>query len=156
MRRGGHEGDREPPWGPAIPGANVRMTGSRTSYDAAVSDDAVPAEATERRTLGGGRVGAQATVGSPPGASGSSTRSPPPTSGSRTPGRRSGPIDTAFRAFERDTAAGGGVLSAAVAFRAFLFLVPYVFFCVVTFGLASRRRRRARSDLARSVGVSRD
>ena len=51
----------------------------------------------------------------------------------------SGPIDTAFRAWERDNAAGGGVLSAAVAFRAFLFLVPYVFFCVVTFGFASER-----------------
>ena len=39
-------------------------------------------------------------------------------------------IDTVFRAFERDVATGGGVLSAAVAFRIFLFLVPFVFFLV--------------------------
>jgi uncharacterized BrkB/YihY/UPF0761 family membrane protein len=66
----------------------------------------------------------------------------------------SGPIDTAFRAFERDTAAGGGVLSAAVAFRVFLFLVPYVFFCVVTFGLASQASSESPEQLARSVGVT--
>jgi uncharacterized BrkB/YihY/UPF0761 family membrane protein len=66
----------------------------------------------------------------------------------------SGPIDTAFRAFERDTAAGGGVLSAAVAFRAFLFLVPYVFFCVVSFGLAGEAASESPEQIARSVGVS--
>ena len=66
----------------------------------------------------------------------------------------SGPIDTAFRAFERDTAAGGGVMSAAVAFRAFLFLVPYVFFCVVTFGFASEASSESPEELARSVGVT--
>ena len=66
----------------------------------------------------------------------------------------SGPIDTAFRAFERDNDAGGGVLSAAVAFRAFLFLVPYAFFCVVTFGLASEVSSESADQLARSVGVT--
>jgi uncharacterized BrkB/YihY/UPF0761 family membrane protein len=66
----------------------------------------------------------------------------------------SGPIDTAFRAWERDSAAGGGVLSAAVAFRVFLFLVPFVFFCVVAFGLASEASSESPQELARSVGVS--
>ena len=66
----------------------------------------------------------------------------------------SGPIDTAFRAFERDTASGGGVLSAAVAFRVFLFLVPYVFFCVVTFGFASHASSESPTEVAKSVGVS--
>jgi uncharacterized BrkB/YihY/UPF0761 family membrane protein len=63
-------------------------------------------------------------------------------------------IDTAFRAWERDNATGGGVLSAAVAFRVFLFLVPYVFFCVVTFGLASEASSESPTDVARSVGVT--
>lgn len=66
----------------------------------------------------------------------------------------SGPIDTAFRAWERDNDAGGGVLSAAVAFRAFLFLVPYVFFCVVTFGLAAGASSESPEELAREVGVT--
>jgi uncharacterized BrkB/YihY/UPF0761 family membrane protein len=67
---------------------------------------------------------------------------------------RSQTIDTAFRAWERDNATGGGVLSAAVAFRVFLFLVPYVFFCVVTFGLASEASTESPTDLAKSVGVT--
>ncbi len=46
------------------------------------------------------------------------------------------------------------MLSAAIAFRAFLFLVPYVFFCVVTFGLAAGASSEDPTDLARSVGVS--
>ena len=46
------------------------------------------------------------------------------------------------------------MLSAAIAFRAFLFLVPYVFFCVVTFGLAAGTSSEDPTDLARSVGVS--
>ena len=36
-------------------------------------------------------------------------------------------LDTVLGAFESDVAAGGGVLAGAVAFRVFLFLVPYVF-----------------------------
>jgi len=66
----------------------------------------------------------------------------------------SGPIDTAFRAFERDRAAGGGVLSAAVAFRIFLFLVPYVFFMVVGLGLASNAAESGPREVARTAGIS--
>src|ERR671937_1924735 len=46
-------------------------------------------------------------------------------------------LDTAFGAFEHDVAAGGGVLAGAVAFRVFLFLVPYVFVIVTLFGLGA-------------------
>jgi uncharacterized BrkB/YihY/UPF0761 family membrane protein len=67
---------------------------------------------------------------------------------------QSGPIDTAFRAFERDNATGGGVLSAAIAFRAFLILVPYVFFCVVAFGLASEVSSDSPEELARAAGIT--
>ena len=46
-------------------------------------------------------------------------------------------IDTVLGAFERDVAAGGGVLAGAVAFRVFLFMIPYVFLLVVIFGLGA-------------------
>ena len=46
-------------------------------------------------------------------------------------------IATAFEAVERDAQTGGGVLAAALAFRLFMFLVPYAFVMVTGFGLAS-------------------
>jgi uncharacterized BrkB/YihY/UPF0761 family membrane protein len=62
-------------------------------------------------------------------------------------------IDTVFRAFERDVATGGGVLSAAVAFRIFLFLVPFVFFLVVAFGYTSEATNGSATGLSRSMGI---
>ena len=62
-------------------------------------------------------------------------------------------IDSAFSAFERDVATGGGVLSGAVAFRVFLFQVPYVFFFVVASGYASQAGSEDATDLARSAGI---
>ncbi len=66
----------------------------------------------------------------------------------------SGAIDTVFRAFERDTASGGGVLSAAVAFRIFLFLVPFVFFFVVGLGFASDATDGNPTGISKSVGIT--
>ncbi|MGZ6895962.1 MAG: YhjD/YihY/BrkB family envelope integrity protein [Acidimicrobiia bacterium] len=66
----------------------------------------------------------------------------------------SGAIDTAFRAFERDVATGGGVLSAAVAFRVFLFFVPYVFVLVTGFGVAADAAGKSPRDLARDTGIT--
>ena len=62
-------------------------------------------------------------------------------------------IDTVFRAFERDVATGGGVLSAAVAFRIFLFLVPFVFFLVVAFGYTSDATNGDTTGLSKSLGI---
>lgn len=67
---------------------------------------------------------------------------------------QSGVIDTVFRAFERDTATGGGVLSAAVAFRIFLFLVPFVFFFVVGLGFASDATDGKPTGITKSVGIT--
>jgi uncharacterized BrkB/YihY/UPF0761 family membrane protein len=50
---------------------------------------------------------------------------------------RSRLIDVAFGSYERDTEVGGGILAGAVAFRVFLFIVPFVFFLVVAFGLVA-------------------
>ena len=66
---------------------------------------------------------------------------------------RSSTIDTAFRALERDVATGGGVLSAAVAFRVFLFMIPYVFVLIVGFGVAADASGSDPQDLARSAGI---
>lgn len=44
-------------------------------------------------------------------------------------------LDVLFRAGERDREAGGGVLAAALAFRVFLFFVPYVFVLVTVMGV---------------------
>jgi uncharacterized BrkB/YihY/UPF0761 family membrane protein len=62
-------------------------------------------------------------------------------------------IDTVFRAIEVDTATGGGVLSAAVAFRIFLFLVPYVFFFVVGMGFVSDVTDGDPNSLTHAVGI---
>jgi len=63
-------------------------------------------------------------------------------------------IDTAFGAVERDAQSGGGVLAAAVAFRLFMFLVPYAFVMVTGFGLASTAASQSPKDAAQSAGIS--
>jgi membrane protein len=62
-------------------------------------------------------------------------------------------IDATFRAFERDVETGGVVLAGAVAFRVFLFLVPYVFVLVVGFGVASDAADTDPADAARNAGI---
>ena len=62
-------------------------------------------------------------------------------------------IDTALGAFERDVAAGGGVLAGAVAFRVFLFMIPYVFLLVVIFGLGASATSEDPGSLARDAGI---
>ncbi len=66
---------------------------------------------------------------------------------------RSPLIDAGFRAFDRDVATGGVVLAGAVAFRVFLFLVPYVFVLVVGFGVAADAADQDPGDLARQSGI---
>jgi uncharacterized BrkB/YihY/UPF0761 family membrane protein len=62
-------------------------------------------------------------------------------------------IDATFRAFERDIETGGVVLAGAVAFRVFLFLVPYVFVLVVGFGVAADAADTDPADAARNAGI---
>ena len=62
-------------------------------------------------------------------------------------------LDTVLGAFESDVAAGGGVLAGAVAFRVFLFLVPYVFLVVVVFGLGASVSSEDPGTLARRSGI---
>ena len=55
--------------------------------------------------------------------------------------------------FERDTLTGGPVLAGAVAFRVFLFQVPYVYVLVAGFGLASDAAGSSPSAAARDAGI---
>jgi len=62
-------------------------------------------------------------------------------------------VDTVFGAVESDVAAGGGVLAGAVAFRVFLFFVPYMFLIVTVFGLGASAGNEDPGTLARDAGV---
>jgi uncharacterized BrkB/YihY/UPF0761 family membrane protein len=62
-------------------------------------------------------------------------------------------VDTVLGAFEKDVAAGGGVLAGAVAFRVFLFMIPYVFLVVVVFGLGATATDESPAHLAREAGI---
>jgi uncharacterized BrkB/YihY/UPF0761 family membrane protein len=62
-------------------------------------------------------------------------------------------IDIAFGSYERDTEVGGGILAGAVAFRVFLFIVPFVFFFVVAFGLLADATGRSVADALDQAGI---
>jgi uncharacterized BrkB/YihY/UPF0761 family membrane protein len=54
---------------------------------------------------------------------------------------------------ERDAQTGGGVLAAAVAFRLFMFLVPYAFVMLTGLGLVSTAAGQNPKDAAHSAGI---
>jgi uncharacterized BrkB/YihY/UPF0761 family membrane protein len=62
-------------------------------------------------------------------------------------------IDVAFRGVEHDVRTGGGILAGAVAFRFFLFVVPYVFVVVFAFGLGAEAADAEPTELARKTGI---
>jgi uncharacterized BrkB/YihY/UPF0761 family membrane protein len=63
------------------------------------------------------------------------------------------PIAVAYDTFGRDTSTGGSVLAAALAFRIFLFYVPYIFFFVFAFGFGAEAANESPSRLARRGGM---
>lgn len=63
-------------------------------------------------------------------------------------------IDAAFATFERDTSSGGGVLAAAMAFRIFIFLVPFVFVVVTAFPVAADTADANPEELAKDFGMA--
>ena len=66
---------------------------------------------------------------------------------------RSRTIDSAFLALARDTEAGGGVLAAAVAFRVFMFMIPYIFGVVALFDVAGSISGEDPQSVAKSWGI---
>lgn len=63
-------------------------------------------------------------------------------------------VDTGFHFYERDLGAGGGVLAGALAFRLFIFVVPYVFVVITVFGSAADLRNESGPEVARSAGLT--
>jgi uncharacterized BrkB/YihY/UPF0761 family membrane protein len=70
-------------------------------------------------------------------------------------GRRSSNriIDAAFGSYEHETSVGGPILAGAMAFRFFVFIVPYVFVLIFGFGAGSSAAGEDPSDLARRTGI---
>ena len=63
-------------------------------------------------------------------------------------------IDAGFHIYERDLGAGGGVLAGALAFRLFLFAVPYVFVVITIFGSAADLQNESGQSAARTAGLT--
>ncbi len=63
-------------------------------------------------------------------------------------------VDAGFHFYERDLGAGGGVLAGALAFRLFIFAVPYVFVVLTLFGSAAELQNESGQDAARSAGLT--
>jgi uncharacterized BrkB/YihY/UPF0761 family membrane protein len=62
-------------------------------------------------------------------------------------------LDIAFRGAEHDLRSGGGILAGALAFRFFLFVVPYVFVVVFAFGIGASAADTDPVELARRSGI---
>ncbi|MGZ4689795.1 MAG: YhjD/YihY/BrkB family envelope integrity protein [Acidimicrobiia bacterium] len=63
-------------------------------------------------------------------------------------------VDAGFHFYERDLGAGGGVLAGALAFRLFLFAVPYVFVVLTIFGSTADLQNESGQEAARSAGLT--
>ena len=63
-------------------------------------------------------------------------------------------VDAGFHIYERDLGAGGGVLAGALAFRLFIFVIPYVFVVITIFGSAATLEHESGQSVARSAGLT--
>jgi uncharacterized BrkB/YihY/UPF0761 family membrane protein len=63
-------------------------------------------------------------------------------------------IDAGFKIQDLDADVGGGILAGAVAFRLFLFMVPFVYIVFTLLGLAARTANEDPSHLARTIGIT--
>jgi uncharacterized BrkB/YihY/UPF0761 family membrane protein len=63
-------------------------------------------------------------------------------------------IGAGFDVAELDVHVGGGILAGAVAFRLFLFLVPFVYILFTAVGLASTAANKDPTELAKTLGIT--
>jgi len=63
-------------------------------------------------------------------------------------------LDAGFEIQELDVHVGGGILAGAVAFRMFLFLVPFVYIVFTVFDALARAAGDSPSQAAKSVGIT--
>src|SRR5215472_14416014 len=67
---------------------------------------------------------------------------------------RSGMVDAGFLVQELDARVGGGILAGALAFRIFLFMVPFVYVVFTVLGAASAAATTDPAQLARDIGIT--
>ena len=63
-------------------------------------------------------------------------------------------IDVAFRSYEQDSQVAGPILAGAVAFRVFLFVVPFVFFLVAAAGFVAEAIGHSTPEVLDDIGVT--
>jgi len=63
-------------------------------------------------------------------------------------------VDAGFLVQELDAQVGGGILAGALAFRIFLFMVPFVYVVFTVLGAVSRAMGQDPGQLARNVGIT--
>jgi uncharacterized BrkB/YihY/UPF0761 family membrane protein len=68
--------------------------------------------------------------------------------------QQSGMVDAGFLVQELDANVGGGILAGALAFRLFLFMVPFVYVVFTVLAVASRAFGHDPAQLAKSVGIT--
>jgi membrane protein len=68
--------------------------------------------------------------------------------------QRSGMVDAGFQLQELDSQVGGGILAGALAFRIFLFMVPFVYVVFTVLGSASGALSQDPAQLARDLGIT--
>src|SRR5215472_17812890 len=68
--------------------------------------------------------------------------------------QRSGMVDAGFLVSELDARVGGGILAGALAFRIFLFMVPFVYVVFTALGAASAAATTDPAQLARDIGIT--
>ena len=68
--------------------------------------------------------------------------------------RRSGMVDAGFQVQELDARVGGGILAGALAFRIFLFMVPFVYVVFTVLGAASAAISQDPAQLAKDIGIT--
>ena len=68
--------------------------------------------------------------------------------------QRSGLVDAGFQVQELDARVGGGILAGALAFRIFLFMVPFVYVVFTVVGAVSGAISQDPAQLARDIGIT--
>lgn len=63
-------------------------------------------------------------------------------------------VDAGFQVQELDTRVGGGILAGALAFRIFLFMVPFVYVVFTVVGAVSGAISQDPAQLARDIGIT--
>lgn len=63
-------------------------------------------------------------------------------------------VDAGFQVQELDARVGGGILAGALAFRLFLFMVPFVYVVFTVLGVSSRTAGKDPGQLARDIGIT--